>query len=54
MKKRLLAAILAALMLTSSLAACSESNAGTNTDETQPANSGSIAAGTETEEAERN
>jgi len=37
MKKRILAAILAALMLTSALASCSESNAGTNTDETKGA-----------------
>ncbi|MBQ2726832.1 MAG: hypothetical protein IJF78_14100 [Clostridia bacterium] len=53
MKKRLLAAILAALMLMPALAACSESNAGTNTDETKPAGSGADAAVTETEEPEK-
>ncbi|MBQ8370165.1 MAG: hypothetical protein IJY35_09325 [Clostridia bacterium] len=40
MKKKLLSAILAALMLASSFASCSDSNAGTNTDETKAANAG--------------
>ncbi|MBQ8369770.1 MAG: hypothetical protein IJY35_07305, partial [Clostridia bacterium] len=37
MKTKLLASVLALLMLASSFTACSESNAGTNTDETNPA-----------------
>ena len=37
MKKRILAAILAAMLLTPAFASCSESNAGTNTDETKSA-----------------
>ena len=37
MKKRVLAAILAAMLLTPAFASCSESNAGTNTDETKGA-----------------
>ena len=37
MSKKILSAVLAALILASSFAACSESNAGTNTDETKPA-----------------
>ena len=53
MSRKILSAILAALILASSLTACSESNAGTNTDETKAPTAGNAAEGTETEEAEK-
>ncbi len=42
MKKRILAAILAAMLLTPAFVSCSESNAGTNTDETKGASAGAV------------
>ncbi|MBQ2726831.1 MAG: hypothetical protein IJF78_14095 [Clostridia bacterium] len=53
MKKRIMAAVLAALLSASAFTACSESNAGTNTDETQPAAMSTEAVVTETEEPEK-
>lgn len=47
MKKRVLAAILAAMMLVPTLASCSESNAGTNTDETKGASADTNNVGAE-------
>ena len=53
MKKRIMAAVLAALLSASAFTACSESNAGTNTDETQPAGTSPEATVTEPEETEK-
>ena len=53
MKTKLLASVLALLMLASSFTACSESNAGTNTDETKPSGGNeSVSADTSVPEEE--